>query len=131
MHLQFRKFYTKVLLDNVNKGLIPFLEHVAEQGSVVDLQDSFKRHIYDAACTIATGYNPSNTLSVNFLENPFIGGIGDAGEAMLSRHILPGRLWKLQRWLGIGNEKKLGVSKETVHQVVTKYIYVGQERRTE
>ncbi|KAL3578437.1 hypothetical protein D5086_019941 [Populus alba] len=89
MHQRFRKFYTKVLLDNVNKGLTPFLEHVAEQGLVVDLQDSFKRHLYDTACTIATGYNPITTLSVNFLENPFI---GDAGEAMLSRHILPGRL---------------------------------------
>jgi cytochrome P450 len=125
-HQKFHQFVPKVLVDNVNKGLVPFLEDVAKQALVVDLQDMFKRHIYDAACAIATGYNPK-TLSIGFEENAFVRAMDDACVAMLTRHILPGRCWKLLRWLQIGSEKRLSVAKGTLRQIVTNYMATKRE----
>ncbi|EEF36090.1 heme binding protein, putative [Ricinus communis] len=125
-HQQFHRFVNEVIVDNVNKGLIPVLEHVAAQGLVVDLQDLFKRYTYDAAWKITTGYSP-NSLSIDFPEVPFINAIDDACEASFNRHLLPGSLWRLKRWLQLGTEKKLSAARKTLHDVAAKYLLMKTE----
>ncbi|GKV22440.1 hypothetical protein SLEP1_g32314 [Rubroshorea leprosula] len=105
-HRQFHELVNGIIPSQIEKGLIPILEHVAEQGLVVNLQELFMRQSFDLATIIVYGYNPKS-LSIGFPEVPLCKAIGDAMEAAYFRYILPKRLWELQRWLQIGREKKL------------------------
>lgn len=97
-HSEFHKSIAKVIPVNINEGLIPFLDLVSKQEMVVDLEEVFKRHLYDFACKMCTGYN-SAILSIEFPQNSFAKAMDDACEAVFSRHLLPGFPWKLQETL--------------------------------
>ncbi|KAJ0040271.1 hypothetical protein Pint_26949 [Pistacia integerrima] len=110
----------------VGKGLIPILEHVAKEGKAVDLQDLFQRFTFDSTCILVTGYDPG-CLSIEFPEVPFSKALEDAEESIFYRHVVPERVWKLQRWLGIGEEKKMKKAKETLDRIVFEYIQKKRE----
>jgi cytochrome P450 len=46
----------------------------------------------------------------------------EAEEALLFRHIVPSRLWKLLRWLNVGTEKKLADAKMVINQFIYEEI---------
>ncbi|KAJ8447003.1 hypothetical protein Cgig2_033572 [Carnegiea gigantea] len=50
-------------------------------------------------------YDPGS-LSIDFPNLPFSKALHDAEEALVYRHLVPTCVWKFQRWLGIGQEKK-------------------------
>ncbi|GFY80221.1 cytochrome P450, family 96, subfamily A, polypeptide 4 [Actinidia rufa] len=112
----------------LEKGLIPVLDHVSKKGLVVDLQDLFERFMLDATCMLVTGCDPGS-LHVEFPDVPFSRAMNDANEAVLMRHIVPEKVWKLQRWLGIGREKKLSQAQKTLDNLAAKYIAVNRELR--
>ncbi|XP_065879080.1 alkane hydroxylase MAH1-like [Euphorbia lathyris] len=114
---QFHRFLNKVVVDNVNNGLMPVLEHLSTQGMVVDFVDVLKRHLLDAAWLFCTGYK-IDTLTVDLPENPFGKAIDTACQAMFYRNIFPPIVWKPQSWLGIGIEQKLHASKKTVRGMI-------------
>ncbi|KAJ0040280.1 hypothetical protein Pint_26942 [Pistacia integerrima] len=125
-HQRFQKFLVKTSLEKLEKGLIPILEHVAKEGKVVDLQDLFQRFTFDSTFILVTGYDPA-CLSIEFPEVPFSKALEDADEAIFYRHVIPERVWKLQRWLGVGEEKKMKKAKETLDRVVFEYIQKKRE----
>ncbi|XP_031251852.1 alkane hydroxylase MAH1-like [Pistacia vera] len=125
MHPQTHQFMAKVIPVNIKKGLIPVLEHVSKQEIVVDLEDLFKRNLYDFACIMSTGFNPK-TLSVEFPQHPFFKAMDDMCEAIFYRHFMPESLWKLS-WVGIGKEKKLNAARDTLREIVTKYVSMKRE----
>ncbi|GFY94174.1 cytochrome P450, family 96, subfamily A, polypeptide 10 [Actinidia rufa] len=51
----------------------------------------------------------------------------EAEEAIFHRHIVPESIWKLQRWLGIGQEKKLSKACETLDSIIGKYITMKRD----
>lgn len=114
---QFHKFLNKVIVENVNNELMPVLEHFATHGMVVDFQDVLKRHLLDIAWFFSTGFE-LKTLTIDFPENPFGKAFDDACQAMYYRNIFPPIIWKTQRWLGIGIEKKLHAAKKTAQKLI-------------
>ncbi|XP_031250235.1 alkane hydroxylase MAH1-like [Pistacia vera] len=104
-HAKFHQLTAKSVPEIIEEGLIPVLEHACKKDLAVDLQDLIKRYTFDYATIIASGCN-SKSLSVELPEIPFSKALDDAGEAIFFRHIVPETLWKLQRWLRIGKERK-------------------------
>jgi cytochrome P450 len=47
----------------------------------------------------------------------------EADEAMLFRHMVPSKLWKVMSWLNVGTEKKLANVKVVVDQFIYEEIY--------
>ncbi|XP_027077297.2 alkane hydroxylase MAH1 [Coffea arabica] len=125
-HQSFHKFLVSTSWNKVEKGLIPILDYVAKQGLMVDLQDVFQRLTFDTTCKFVTGYDPG-CLSIDFPGVPFSKAMDEVEEAIFMRHILPEIVLKLERWLGIGQEKKLSKSWKILDEVICKYISVKQE----
>ncbi|KAJ0039689.1 hypothetical protein Pint_27137 [Pistacia integerrima] len=88
------------------KASSQFLSMFLNKTKEFDLKDLLNRGTFDFACAITAGYSP-NFLSMEQPEVPFVKAINDACEAIFFRYVLPERLWKLQRWMGIGKERKL------------------------
>ncbi|OAY46521.1 alkane hydroxylase MAH1 [Manihot esculenta] len=90
------------LKQKILQGLFPLLENVSQ----VDIQDVFQRFTFDNICQLVLGFDP-NSLSIEFPEVPYQKAFDDIEEAVMYRHAVPGSIWKLQKWLQIGKEKKL------------------------
>ncbi|KAF2317486.1 hypothetical protein GH714_022725 [Hevea brasiliensis] len=89
------------LRQKILNGLFPLLENVSQ----VDMQDVFQRFTFDNICRLVLGFDP-NSLSIEFPEIAYQKAFDDIEEIIIYRHALPASIWKLQRWLQIGNEKK-------------------------
>ncbi|MQL97768.1 hypothetical protein Taro_030464 [Colocasia esculenta] len=129
---KFRRFVVATSHEMVERGLVPLLTRVAEERSVVDLQDLFLRFTFDATCKQVLGVNPG-CLSPSLPVVPFAKALDDAEEVIFSRHILPRSWWKLLRRLRIGDEKKMALAWETIdyfieNQVAKKMAEVSKLR---
>lgn len=116
----------KVHTEIFKNGMIPVLDHASEQGLVLDLKDIFKRLFLDITIMSATGHN-HNSLSMEFPEEPVLTAIVDINHGILLRHVLPQKIWKLQRWLGIGQEKKVVEGSRIIEELVSKYMQQKKE----
>ncbi|GFY80307.1 cytochrome P450, family 96, subfamily A, polypeptide 4 [Actinidia rufa] len=104
-HKRFPQSVVDINQHTLEKGLIPVLDHVSKKAP-------------KKACS----------LHVEFPDVPFSRAMNDANEAVLMRHIVPEKVWKLQRWLGIGREKKLSQAQKTLDNLAAKYIAVNREQ---
>ncbi|KAL6953006.1 hypothetical protein U1Q18_040919, partial [Sarracenia purpurea var. burkii] len=86
----------------------------------------FQRLTFDTTCILVIGYDPG-CLSIDLPEVQFAEAMDVAEEAIIVRHILSQTVWKLQRWLGLGHEKKLTKAWETLDRVIGKYIMMKRE----
>ncbi|THF99498.1 hypothetical protein TEA_029573 [Camellia sinensis var. sinensis] len=125
-HPQFHRLFVKTAQDKVEKGLIKVLEHVSKQGLVVDLQDLFQRLTFDTTCILVTGYDPG-CLSIDLPYVPFTKAMDDVTEAIFIRHVVPESVWKFQRWVSIGHEKKLRNARKTLDHIIEKYISMKRD----
>ncbi|CAN7079818.1 unnamed protein product [Brassica oleracea var. botrytis] len=90
----------------LKNGLVPVFDHFAKEGMVLNLQDVFQRFTFDTSMVLITGSDPT-TLSIDMPENEF--------------------LWKLQRWMGFGIEKKMVEASALFDRVCAKYISAKRE----
>ncbi|XP_010526618.1 PREDICTED: alkane hydroxylase MAH1-like [Tarenaya hassleriana] len=125
-HEGFKRFSIIANVKKVKKGLIPFLDHVAKENMVVDLQDVLERYVFDTTCITITGYDPSN-LSVEMPEVEFYAALNDAVEAIVYRHVKPRILWKLQKRIGFGVEKKMRRAHATFDRICEEYVAAKRE----
>ncbi|XP_047325085.1 alkane hydroxylase MAH1-like [Impatiens glandulifera] len=125
-HRRFNRFLAKTSFDKVENGLIPILEMTAARGSVVDLQDVFQRLTFDTTCTLVTGYDPG-CLSPSMPDVPFSKAMDDAEEAVFLRHVVPESVWRFERWVGIGPERKLKEACRVLDSVIGRYIAMKRE----
>ncbi|KAJ1402053.1 Cytochrome P450 [Sesbania bispinosa] len=102
----FEVLQEKIIHKKVQRSLLPILDHVQQQGSVVDLQDVFNRFTFDNICSLVLGYDP-NCLSIHFPEVACEKAFNQAEECIFYRHTVPMCVWKFQKWLQIGQEKKM------------------------
>nr|DAD40170.1 TPA_asm: hypothetical protein HUJ06_014493 [Nelumbo nucifera] len=123
---RFCRFLERTSRKNVEEGLIPVLDHISEQGMIVDLQDVFQRFTFDSTCTLISGIDPG-CLSVEFPDVAFSKALDDVEEAIFFRHIVPKSYWKLQRWLGIGEEKKMSRAWKTLDRYIAHCISLKRE----
>ncbi|GMY28104.1 alkane hydroxylase MAH1-like [Fagus crenata] len=123
---QFELFLVKVIQQKVVSGLIPVLNHISMSGMEVDLQDVFKRFTFDNSCFMVLGFDPIS-LSVEFPNRTYEKAFDELEEALLYRHIVPKWFWKLQRWLQIGQEKKLRKAWDTFDRFLNQCISTKRE----
>ncbi|KAL5840763.1 hypothetical protein ACOSQ4_013371 [Xanthoceras sorbifolium] len=107
------------------KGLIPFLELVSEQGSVVNLQDLFTRYAFDFASSQG---NPNSLMRNGLEENRFLKALDVACETIFVRHFIPEIIWKMQRWLGIGKEREFKESWGIIDRFCAKHISISRKQ---
>ncbi|KAI3456694.1 hypothetical protein Pfo_013357 [Paulownia fortunei] len=105
-HVKFYSFLERVVWQKVETGLLPVLDYFWNQGIDADLQDIFQRLTFDSICKLVLDYDP-RSLCIDLPYIPCEKAFNDAIEALLHRHVLPESIWKLQKWLEIGKERKL------------------------
>lgn len=91
----------------------------------MDMQDILGRFTFDNICQIFLDCNPGS-LSVDLPDVPCEKALSDALQPLLHRHIVPACIWKLQKWLNIGNEKMLMRSWKDFDEFI--YEYISSER---
>ncbi|QCD95288.1 Cytochrome P450 [Vigna unguiculata] len=105
-HKSFELFLEKTIRKKVQNSLLVVLEHVQQHGSVVDLQDVFNRFTFDNICSTVLGYDPC-CLSLDFPEVAIEKAFNEVEESIFYRHVMPKRVWKVQKWLQMGREKTM------------------------
>ncbi|XP_059296036.1 alkane hydroxylase MAH1-like [Lycium ferocissimum] len=125
-HAKFQTLLERTMWDIIDKGVRPILDAFAEQGKTLDLQDVLQRFTFDSITKLLLDHDP-RSLSVDLPYLRYEKAFGDALDALLHRHIIPECLWKLQKWLRIGKEKKLIQAREAFDQ----FIYPCISRKLE
>ncbi|KAJ8447000.1 hypothetical protein Cgig2_033569 [Carnegiea gigantea] len=125
-HPQFNQFRVEKIWEKIETGLIPILDNVSKQGLEIELQDLFGRFTIDTISTVVLYYDP-RTLCFDLRNSPISKALQDGEEAIFYRHVVPACVWKFQKWLGIGTEKK---SREA-SKIVDNFIYGCISRKRE
>ncbi|KAF8098516.1 hypothetical protein N665_0264s0020 [Sinapis alba] len=125
-HQGFQNLSLSVTTSKLKEVLLPLFSRFSEDGTVVDLQDVFRRFMFDTTLVTTTGSDP-HSLSIDMPEVEFAEAFEYAGEAVVFRHIIPRFVWKLQNRLGLGKEKKLIEAGEILDRVCAKYIAAKRE----
>ncbi|XP_019183533.1 PREDICTED: alkane hydroxylase MAH1-like isoform X2 [Ipomoea nil] len=105
-HAHFHTLLETNVWHKVQNGLLPLLDSFAEQEAQFDLQDVFQRFTFDTISKLVLHHDPGS-LSLGLPYIPCEKAFNPMVDALLYRHILPESCWRLQKWLGIGKEKKL------------------------
>ncbi|KAH6810363.1 hypothetical protein C2S51_024125 [Perilla frutescens var. frutescens] len=126
-HDRFLRGVAEISREKVAGGLVPVLEAACRKGEVLDLQEIFQRLTFDTTCVLVTGYDPG-CLAVELPEIPFSKAMDDVEETIFARHLLPESVWKLQRWLGVGSERKMSRARRVLDDVIGKYIAMKREK---
>ncbi|XP_048591329.1 alkane hydroxylase MAH1-like [Brassica napus] len=125
-HQGFARLSVRATRSKLKNGLVPVFDHFAKEGMVMNLQDVFRRFTFDISMVLITGSDPTS-LSIDMPENEFDKALTEAIEGILYRHVKPRFLWKLQRWMGLGIEKKMLEADDIFYRVCAKYISAKRE----
>ncbi|KAI3696026.1 hypothetical protein L1987_79035 [Smallanthus sonchifolius] len=112
-HAGFQSLLETILWNKVEKGLLPILESISRQGKKMDLQDIFQRFTFDTICELLLDHDPKS-LSLDFPYIPSLKAFSHSEKAILYRHVTPSSFWKLQKLLGVGNEKMMSDAWKTI-----------------
>ncbi|KAL2335744.1 hypothetical protein Fmac_016957 [Flemingia macrophylla] len=131
-HIQFfikqrrhEAFIEQIVQNKVKTCLLPILDHVQEHGKVVDLQDLFSRFAFDNICSIVAGRDPM-CLSMDFPEVVIERAFNESEESIFYRHTVPMTVWKVQKWLQIGQEKTMTKACKTLDEFI--YSCIASKR---
>ncbi|XP_021863473.2 alkane hydroxylase MAH1 [Spinacia oleracea] len=125
-HPKFHQLLVNTTFQKVESGLIPILDHVCKDGIEIDLHDVFSRFMYDVMSIIMMDHDPSS-LTVELPNFPLLKAVPSMEKVGISRHVVPTCIWKFQRWLNVGEEKRL--KQET--KIVDDFIYECIDRKKE
>ncbi|XP_071719840.1 cytochrome P450 94A1-like [Rutidosis leptorrhynchoides] len=117
-----RHFVEHVVDAELNERLIPILKAAAENDTILDLQDILQRFAFDNICRIAFGYDPKY-LTPSLPKAKFAIAFEDAVRISSNRVRMVSRLiWKFNRFLNIGSEKRLKEAVSEIRQFATKIL---------
>ncbi|KAI3828407.1 hypothetical protein L1987_02508 [Smallanthus sonchifolius] len=120
-HPEFLPLIETTFKTKVENGLLPVLNLVSSRHHQTDLQEIFQRFTFDTTCTLLLDYDPES-LSIDL---PFVRcekAFTEAEEALLWRHVLPERVWKMQKRLGLWKEKKLSEASKVFDEFIYKCL---------
>ncbi|CAK8570848.1 unnamed protein product [Lathyrus sativus] len=120
----FEIFHQNNIQKKLENCLLPLLDLSCEGVQVLDLQDILERFTFDITSTFLFGFDP-NSLPCNFSDFSdvtYVKAVSEIEDTIFFRHSIPKCLWKLQKWLQIGQEKKHKVALENLHQFLYKCI---------
>ncbi|CAO2840570.1 unnamed protein product [Amaranthus hypochondriacus] len=121
-HPSFHQNLLQTSWNKLENGLIPILDHASKNEIEIDLQDVFLRLMYDTMSIIMMDHDPLS-LSMNLPNFPLIKAVADLEHAVVYRHVLPTCVWKLLRWLNLGQEKTYKLSWKIVDDFIYKCIH--------
>ncbi|GAU43033.1 hypothetical protein TSUD_12880 [Trifolium subterraneum] len=129
----FKIFLEQNIQKKLANCLLPFLDQASKSEQIVDLQDILERFTFDIAFTSLFGFD-SNCFpnNLNELEDiAYVKAISVLEDMILLRHLIPNCIWKLQKWLKIGQEKMGMVAQENLYEFLNKCIayYKGDEEK--
>ncbi|CAI8585115.1 unnamed protein product [Vicia faba] len=122
----FEFFQEKIIQNKLERILIPLLDHVQQQSSVLDLQDVFSRFTFDNICSIILGCDP-NCLSIELPDVACEKAFDKIEECIFYRHVMPKSFWMFQKLLQVGQEKKMTKAYKEFDQ----FIYASIESKRE
>ncbi|KAF2550315.1 hypothetical protein F2Q68_00036372 [Brassica cretica] len=125
-HQGFARLSVSATRSKLKNGLVPVFDHFAKEGMVLNFQDVFRRFTFDTSMVLINGSDPTS-LSIDMPENEVDKALTEAIEGILYRHVKPRFLWKLQRWMGLGIEKKMLEADDIFYRVCAKYISAKRE----
>ncbi|KAK1417952.1 hypothetical protein QVD17_27088 [Tagetes erecta] len=120
-HPQFQSLLETTIKQKLKTGLFPVLNLAASTGRETDLQEIFQRFTFDAISILLLDFDPES-LSIDLPFVPCEKAFTDAEEALLWRHLLPEKFWKLQKKLGFGIEKKLSEASKAFDEFIYKCL---------
>ncbi|KAL0726305.1 hypothetical protein Bca4012_022398 [Brassica carinata] len=120
-HQGFQKLSMSATRTKLDEGLVPLFDRFSKEEMVVDLQNLFQRFTFDTTFVLVTGFDPK-TLSIGMPEDEYAKALDVLGEGILFRHVIPKFMWKLQKWIGFGQEKRTMEADATFDRVSAKYI---------
>ncbi|CAN0904109.1 Alkane hydroxylase MAH1 [Linum grandiflorum] len=104
---EFESHMMTSLRSMMESKLFRVLDDASKLGTVIDIQDVFKRFTFDNMCSLVLGFDP---CYISFDGSPSTAGCGKAfdelEEAAIHRLLVPIPMWKLQNKLDIGIERK-------------------------
>ncbi|XP_011658477.1 alkane hydroxylase MAH1 [Cucumis sativus] len=118
---KFLQFLEKITLNKVKTGIVPVLDGVCENGSVLDLQDLFQRFSFDSTCMMVTGFD-LQSLSLESPAVPFSKAMDDVEEVIFLRHFFPKKIWEFQKKLQIGQPMRLKQAWKIIDETIAKLI---------
>ncbi|KAI3864899.1 hypothetical protein MKW92_048015 [Papaver armeniacum] len=122
---EFKVLLSKISRSVVKDQLLPFLVHVTEAGSVIDLLELCSRFSFDVNMKAIFGVH-ANYLSIELPSNDLAEAVGFIQEAILHRFTMPMSFWKLMRLFGIGRE---GGALKAINIINAHfYKYISQKR---
>ncbi|KAL1204154.1 Cytochrome P450 94C1 [Cardamine amara subsp. amara] len=126
-----RVFAHEIVRNEIESRLIPILSSFSTTkpaGSVLDLQDVFKRFSFDTISKLSFGFDP-DCLRLPFPTSEFAVAFDTASTLSAKRALAPfPLLWKIKRLLRIGSEKKLKESIDVINRLAGDLI--KQRRKT-
>ncbi|CAN6838775.1 unnamed protein product [Brassica oleracea] len=125
-HQEFQNFSMSITTSKLKDVLLPLFNRYSEEGTIVDLQDVFRRFTFDTALVTITGSDPQS-LSFEMPDVEFAKAFDNAGDAIVIRHVMPKFLWKLQNRMELGQEKTLIEAGATFDRICAKYISAKRE----
>lgn len=125
-HNMFLKLMDTITQQKIEMGLFKILDNASDKKHEVDMQDMFQRLTLDVTCTFLLG-SDLNSLTLDLHEVPFAKALDDIEEVLLHRHLKPKSLWKLQKWLQIGVEKKGANAIKTIDSFIYQQISSKQK----
>ncbi|KAK9130050.1 hypothetical protein Sjap_010537 [Stephania japonica] len=125
-HPSFHRFLEKAIQEKVKNGLVPVLEHLMKQGPV-DLQDVFKRFTFDTTQIFLAGVDPA-CLAIEMPKVPVAEAFDDVLQIIFYRLVSPQFVWKLQRLIGAGIEKRLSEARDTLDHFIENCISKKREQ---
>ncbi|MED6112945.1 hypothetical protein PIB30_066368 [Stylosanthes scabra] len=129
-----RNFAIQNVTVEIQTRLIPLLQRASESESVLDLQDILERFAFDNICKLAFNADPA-CLSAEGSSDATVGGefmraFEDAAALSSGRFMSVFEwVWKLQKFLNFGSEKRLRESISIVHAFADKIIRSRMERK--
>ncbi|CAN0892358.1 Cytochrome P450 86B1, partial [Linum grandiflorum] len=124
----FEQLLSTSLLEKIGSGLFSVLDRaVGARSMELDMQDVYKRFMFDIICTIVLGFDP-NYLTVELLPDVlYAKAYEDMEEAAFYRYTMPNFWWKFQRWVGIGEERKYRKAREKFDEFLYQTIDVKRQ----
>ncbi|KAI3755974.1 hypothetical protein L1987_55785 [Smallanthus sonchifolius] len=129
-HPDFHSLLQTNIKNKLQKGLFPLLNFISSRHQEIDLQEIFQRFTFDVICVLLLNYDPES-LSIDLPFIPCEKAIAEAEEATFLRHILPERVWMLQKRFGLGKEKKLSEACKVLDEFIYKCLNLKDENNEE
>ncbi|GER37575.1 cytochrome P450 [Striga asiatica] len=129
LSLMRENFYSslhKFVWEKVQTGLHPFLDRFSQTGSDFDMQDVLGRFSFDVICQLLLGHDPCS-LSLDMPNVPCERALNDVMGPIMSRYMVPEFVWKLQKKLNIGPERRIFETCRALDDFIYPHVFSHEE----